>query len=388
MLNRDWPKCGGILRQGGCHGRGGEPLINVLTAIHSSQREQMKDLPDHYRSDHAGNWDYGPNPRAVFDIARLYRKSHRIAPAVDDEFTVEVVAVDMQKDFCLAEGSLYVAGRSGKGAIEDNDRIAKLIYRNLPHITAITPTLDTHYPIQIFFASFWLDESGEPVAPHTVISLESVEAGVFRPNPDVVGTLGLPDYDWLVNQCKHYCAELERAGKYQLYIWPEHCLIGGAGHMLVGVFQEARLFHAYARESQTEVEIKGSHPLTENYSVFNPEVLTRWDGKAPLVEKRTAFIDRLLTRDAIVFVGQAGSHCVRSSIDDFLGEIRVRDPRLAERCYVVTDCMSAVAVPDGRGGFTADFTPFMEEAFERFEASGIHLVESTTDMRDWPGMRL
>ncbi|MFQ5985603.1 MAG: nicotinamidase, partial [Alphaproteobacteria bacterium] len=165
------------------------------------------------------------------------------------------------------------------------------------------------------------------------------------------------------------------------------CLIGSAGHMLSGVFHEARLFHAYVRESQNAVEIKGDHPLTENYSVFNPEVLTRWDGTGLLAEKRTTFIDKLLSRDAIVFVGQAGSHCVKSSIDDFLGEIRARDERLAEKCYVVTDCMSAVAVPDGQGGFIADFTPQMEGAFDRYAEAGMHLVESTTEMRDWPGMR-
>ena len=346
------------------------------------------ELPDHFNPDHANDWDYSPDPRAIFEAARPYRKSHGITPAADDRFTIEMVAVDMQKDFCFPQGSLYVGARSGTGAIDDNGRIASLIYRNLSNITTITPTMDTHYPIQIFFASFWLDETGEPVRPHTVISVESLQSGAFRPDPDVVGVLGLPDYDWLVNQCKHYCAELEKADKYQLYIWPEHCLIGSAGHMLTGLFHEARLFHAYVRDSQSEVEIKGGHPLTENYSVFNPEVLTRWDANGMLVEKRMTFIDRLLARDAIVFVGEAGSHCVRSTIDDLLSEIRIRDERLAEKCYVVTDCMSAVTVPDGKGGFVADFTPFMEEAFDRFAAAGVHLVESTTDMRDWPGMRL
>ena len=346
------------------------------------------ELPSHYDPDRAKDWAYSPDQRAVFEAARRYRKQHAVAPAAEDGFTVEVVAVDVQKDFCFPQGSLYVGGRSGTGAVDDNRRIAALIYRNLPHITAITPTMDTHYPVQIFFASFWRDADDEPVRPHTVISLESVQSGAYRPDPDVVGALGLPDYDWLVNQCKHYCAELEKAGKYQLYIWPEHCLLGSAGHALSGVLHEARLFHSYARESQSEVEIKGGHPLTENYSVFNPEVLSRWDGKGALAEESTAFIDRLLARDAFVFVGQAGSHCVRFSVDDFLNQLGARDERLAEKCYVVTDCMSAVVLPDGKGGFAADFTPFMEQAFDRFAAAGVHLVESTTDMRDWPGMRM
>ncbi len=346
------------------------------------------ELPGHYDPQNAGDWNFDPDQRALFEAARAWRKEHGVEPAAGDRFTVELVAIDVQKDFCFPAGSLYVGGRSGSGAIDDNDRIARLIYGNLGHITAVTTTMDTHYPLQIFFAAFWRDESGEPPPPHTVISLEDVQSGKYTPAPELVGALGLPDYDWLVKQCRHYCAELERAGKYQLYIWPEQCLLGSAGHMLAGVFHEARLFHAYARESRNEVEIKGGHPLTENYSVFNPEVLTRWDGKGALAEKRTDLFDRLLARDAVVFVGEAGSHCVRSSIDGFLDEIRAGDERLAEKCYVVTDCTSAVTVPDRQGGFVADFTPQMEQAFARYAEAGMHLVESSTDMREWPGMRV
>ena len=344
------------------------------------------ELPSHYDPANAADWAYGPDQRALFEAALAWRAAQGIAPAADDRVTVELVVIDAQRDFCFPQGSLYVGGRSGSGALEDNDRLARLIYRNLGRITSITPTMDTHYPLQIFFASFWLDRDDRPAPPHTTIALDDVQSGAWRPHPDLVGSLRLPDDDWLSKQCQHYCAELERAGKYQLYIWPEHCLLGSAGHMLAGVVHEARLFHAYARGAEDRVEIKGDHPLTENYSVFNPEVLTRWDGRGNLAEKRTDFLDKLLTRDAIVFVGEAGSHCVTSSIDDFLDEIRARDERLAEKCYVVTDCTSAVTVPDGAGGFVADFTPLMEAAFERYAAAGMHLVTSDVDMRDWPGM--
>ena len=343
------------------------------------------ELPAHYDPADAARWDYDPDQRATFEAANRARTARA---ASEDGFTVELVAIDMQKDFCFPEGSLFVAGRGGAGAVADSDRAVRMIYRDLERITAITATMDTHYPLQIFFAAFWRDAGGAAPAPHTVIALEDVQAGRWRPAPGLAAALGLPDDGWLAKQCAHYCAELERAGKYQLYIWPEHCLLGSAGHMLGGVFHEARLFHAYARGAENRVEIKGGHALTENYSVFNPEVLTRWDGKGVVAEKRGDFIERLLARDAVVFIGQAASHCVISSIDDFLDTIEARDPGFAEKCYVVTDCMSSVTVPDGAGGFLADFTGNTEQAYERYADAGMHLVESTVDMRDWPGMKL
>ena len=346
------------------------------------------ELPAHYDPAAAARWDYDPDQRALFEAAIGARTSHDLSAASEDGFSVELVAIDMQKDFCYPQGSLFVAGRGGAGAVEDNDRIARLIYGNLGRISAITATMDTHYPLQIFFAAFWRDGDGQAPAPHTVIALEDVQAGRYRPAPGLAAALALPDDEWLAKQCEHYCAELERAGKYQLYIWPEHCLLGSAGHMMAGVFHEARLFHAYARDAENRVEIKGGHALSENYSVFNPEVLTRWDGQGSLVERRGDFISRLLARDAVIFIGQAASHCVMSSIDDLLREIEARDPAFAEKCYVVTDCMSAVTVPDGAGGFFADFTDNAELAYRRYADAGMHLVQSSVDMADWPGMRL
>lgn len=342
------------------------------------------ELPAHYDPAAAAVWGYEPDQRALFESAL----DDRMEPAGANQFSVELVAIDMQRDFCFPQGSLFVAGRGGAGAVEDNDRIARLIYGNLAHITTITATMDTHFPLQIFFAAFWRDNHGAAPPPHTTIALEDVQAGRYRPAHGLAASLSLPDDDWLAKQCLHYCAELERAGKYQLYIWPQHCLLGSAGHALAGVFHEARLFHAYSRAAENRIEIKGSHALSENYSVFNPEVLSHWDGQGAIAEKNHTFIDRLLARDAVVFVGQAASHCVKSSLDDLLSEIEARDPSFAQKCYVVTDCMSSVTVPDGAGGFFADFTDRVTQAYQRYAAAGMHLVQSTVPMADWPGMRL
>ncbi|HEY3355872.1 MAG TPA: nicotinamidase, partial [Polyangia bacterium] len=193
------------------------------------------------------------------------------------------------------------------------------------------------------------------------------------------------NYAWLLKEVEHYCAELERAGKYQLYLWPPHCILGSEGHTLAGVVHEARMFHSFARGVQSWVEIKGTHPLTENYSVLRPEVLTRHDGEA-LAQRNTVFLATLLAADAVIIAGQAASHCVKSTIDDLLGEIRAQDPDLVRKVYILTDCMSAVTVPDGKGGLAADFTPQADEALRRFADAGMHLVRSTQPMTEWAGL--
>jgi len=278
-----------------------------------------------------------------------------------------------------------VGGRSGKGAVEDTGRLAAWIYRNLGSITRVTATMDTHLAYQIFFASFWVDRDGRPLRPHRVVTAEQVRRGEARPNPAVASWVAKGDHAWLLAECLWYCEELEREGKYQLYLWPPHCLVGGDGHALVGVLQEARLFHSYVRAAESWTEFKGSNPLTEHYSAFGPEVDHRHDG-APHAERNPKLVEALLSSDALVVAGQASSHCVKSTVEDLLEEIQARDPRLAGKVYLLADCMSPVAVPDGAGGFLADFTPQAEAALARFAEAGMHRVRSTDPLSSWPGL--
>ena len=145
------------------------------------------------------------------------------------------------------------------------------------------------------------------------------------------------------------------------------------------------MFHSYARGVQSWVEVKGGDALTENYSVLQPEVLLRHDGQA-LGQRNTTFIKTLLKADAVVIAGQAASHCVKSSVDDLLTEIVAQDKQLARKVYILEDCMSSVTVPDGKGGFVADFTPQAEEALGRFAEAGMHIVRSTDPIATWPGI--
>lgn len=342
-------------------------------------------LPGFHRSENASVWGYAPDQNALFLAARAWRKEHGLRPAAADAKKVHLVLVDVQKDFCFPQGTLYVGGRSGTGAMDDSDRIAQFIYRNLENISEVTCTLDTHFPFQIFSPSFWLDENGEPPAPHQEITTEDIRAGRVRPNPDVVSWVE-PDIDetWLAKQVESYCSKLEKNGKYKLYLWPPHCLLGSDGHPLAGVIYEARLFHAWSRGARGGIEIKGDHPLTENYSVLSPEVLFTWDGRQ-IAQRNNRFIETLVTADAVIIAGQAASHCVKSTLDDLLVEIASRDPNLARKVYVLRDCMSAVAVPDPErpGSFVFDFTPQAEQALERWAAAGMRVVKSTDSMAEW-----
>ncbi len=331
-------------------------------------------LPPWFDARNAGSWSYSPDQQRLFGEAADWRRQYGLRPAADDPRTVHLLLIDEQKDFCFPQGSLYVGGRSGQGALEDNRRIAEFIYRNLDVITRTTCTMDSHLPFQIFFASFWVDRQGEPLPAHREITTAQVRSGEVRVNPALrwLGKIAA-----LQKQALHYCAELERAGKYTLYLWPPHCILGSDGHALAGVVHEARMFHAYARSAPAAIEIKGDHPLTENYSVLSPEVLTRYDG-GELARRNSALVDTLLQADLLVVAGQASSHCVKSSVEDLLGEIQRRDARLARKVVLLTDCMSAVAVPG-----VVDFTPQAEAALARFQGAGMRLAQSTESIENW-----
>ncbi len=273
--------------------------------------------------------------------------------------------------------------------MEDNRRVAEFVYRNLGLITDITCTMDTHMPNQIFFPSFWQDANGGMLSPFHFVLTEEIKAGDVKPHPALAGFLCNGNYGWLTSYVRHYCEALEKAGKYKLYIWPLHCLLGSDGHVLAGVVHEARLFHAFARKARSNPEVKGGYPLTENYSVLSPEVLKAHDGR-PVGNKNVDFIKTLINSDYVIVGGQAASHCVKSSIEDLLSEINAQDPKLCKKVYILKDCMSSVAVPDAanKGKFIFDFTPMAETALKTFEAAGMHVVDSTTPIEDWEGVSL
>jgi nicotinamidase-related amidase len=303
--------------------------------------------------------------------AREWARLHGLRPVAHDRERVALLLIDVQNTFCLPEFELFVAGRSGRGAVEDAARIARLIYRRLDRITQVVATLDTHAAAQIFHPLFWLDERGEHPAPHTLIRLEDVEAGRFRVNPALAPSLDTREGLDVASWGRHYARRLAEGGKYPLVVWPYHSMLGGIGHALVSAVEEAVFFHSIARLAPTRLEIKGRHPLTENYSALRPEVGEDESGR-PLVPASRDLVDHLLGFDEILVAGEARSHCVAWTIDDLLREIQARNPALARKVVLLDDCSSPVVVPG-----VVDFTDAAESAYARFATAGMRRARST-----------
>jgi len=336
-------------------------------------------MPAHYDPAHA----YDPHHHVadaggLQRTAEAWRKQHDIPPASADSVRVHLLVVDAQADFSFPQGALFVAGRSGTGAMDAHRRLVEFIYAHLHRISEITCTLDTHQPYQIFFPSAHLDEGGNHPPAHTVVCAEELRAGRYRPNPAMAAQLGV-DPAWLRKQFVHYCEQLEIEDKYRLYLWPYHCMLGSPGHTLAGVVEEARLFHSFARGAADVPAVKGDNPLSERYSVFREEVTTCWDGRPiPGAQKNTRLIQSLFRADAVLVAGLASSHCVKESLEDLREEIRARSPGLAQKVYILEDCTAPVVIPSG-----PDFTEEAERAFQTFADAGMHRVQSTEPLERW-----
>ncbi len=332
-------------------------------------------LPPHYDPAHVGQvWRVPYAQRAV--EAEVWAERYGLQPVINDKMRVALLAVDVQNTFCIPDFELFVGGRSGKGAVEDNQRLCEFIYRNLDVITQVFPTLDTHSAAQIFHPVFFTNAAGEHPAPYTLISVQDIESGAWRFNATLAKTLGLePDY--VQEYLLHYTRTLTASGHYALTVWPYHAMLGSIGHALAPAFEEALFFHGIARHSQPDFQVKGDAILTEDYSALGPEVMQDQDGR-PIGAFNRTLLDKLRTFDAVLIAGQAKSHCVAWTVQDLLDALLEHAPDEVRKVYLLVDCMSPVVVSGA-----IDYTDIADAAFARFAAAGMHLVRAIDPIDEW-----
>ncbi|WP_374347243.1 hypothetical protein [Chitinimonas sp.] len=259
--------------------------------------------------------------------------------------TTQLLIIDPQNDFCdIAGAALPVAGANA-----DMQRLAGLIARHGDRFDAIHVTLDSHHPVDIAHPAWWRDTEGQPPAPFTLISVAEVETGRWRCADPARQASSLA-----------YVRQLAERGRYQLIIWPEHCLIGSWGQAVHGELAQA--LDGWARERLGSVNYvnKGENPSTEHYSAIQAEVPTPDD---PATSANLALLAKLAEADTIVIAGEALSHCVASTVRDL---VEALGPGSAAKLVLLRDCCSPVP------GFEALGKAFLDELV----AQGMRLATS------------
>ena len=217
---------------------------------------------------------------------------------------------------------------------------------NQDRISDITVTLDSHASVAVERTTFWLGRDGQAVAPFTFITAADVLAGAFRTRDA-----------GLTGQVVGMLEQLAAAGKGGMVVWPVHCVTGTWGHNIHS--DVARSLAAWEMTHQRAVAkvLKGEYPLTEHFGVFEA------DAPGPSVQG-TQFNTALATSlaegaDVVAIAGQASSHCVAASYDQFM-KFLARTLGLAPRVVLLQDCMSPVP----------GFEKLADALFERARAAG------------------
>ena len=99
---------------------------------------------------------------------------------------------------------------------------------NISKIDDIFITLDTHHKEHIAFSHFWINNSGEHPLPYMIIS-----------NNDIIEKKWYPVDMNRYEYCQSYTKQLEAKGRFQLVIWPNHCIQGSNGHEIANRLQIA-----------------------------------------------------------------------------------------------------------------------------------------------------
>lgn len=265
-------------------------------------------------------------------------------PASKDIEKILLWLIDEQFDFVDPRGSLYVPG-----AEEDMKRLLRWFKKSSPKITKVASSLDTHYLIQIFFKTWWINSNGEHPEPYTVITSDDVKTGKWSPI-------------YAPKTSLEYLQKLETKGKKNLIIWPFHCLDGTPGRSLVPELFTALQEHSLLRNTEPYFLVKGTIPTTEFYSVLEPEVE---EPRHPQGSLNTDFLDFVGKYDKIIITGQAKSHCVMETMNSVMNFFQ-GDQNTIKKIFFLEDCTSSIP----------GFEDATEKAFSDFSAKGLNIINT------------
>lgn len=259
-----------------------------------------------------------------------------------------LLLIDAQNDFCDLPASVHgTPALPVPGANADLQRVADLVRRGADALDAIVLTLDSHHRHDIAHPGFWQTGDGAAVAPFTPITAAQMRAGQFRPRDAQPATH---------TRVLAYLDALEAGGRHTLMVWPVHCEVGTWGHQLHAGVREACAAWELRRHRASHVVFKGLNPWTEHYSALQAEVPDPDDADTGL---NRALIRRLDAAPRLLIAGEAGSHCVRATVEHLVAHLPDPSPARLARLTLLTDAISPVA------GFEAVQADFLADMARR-----------------------
>lgn len=246
----------------------------------------------------------------------------------------QLLIIDPQIDFCDSAGALYVPGAGA-----DMLRLSAYLDAQGESFDAVHVTLDTHHLRDIAHPLWWKGRDGQPPAPFTIITAADLDSGAWTPADPATEA-----------RSRAYVEALETNGRYPLCIWPPHCLIGSAGHAVFPALFASLCGWEQASERSVAFWRKGENPFTEHYSALRADVP---DPADTATQANVALLDALREAESIWVAGEAGSHCVASTLRDldFLA------PYLTPRLTLLADAVSPVPGFEGlQESFLTDLT--------------------------------
>lgn len=270
-------------------------------------------------------------------------------PAFEEKGTVCLLIIDPQNDF-MEGGSLAIPG-----ANEDMSRLSKFIITNAVDINSICVTMDTHslYHIGNSFA-YNLKDGGGKVDDFT------------KHDPK------LHTHKQQAN-CKDMDSHIESYGKTigaqgkEHVLWPLHCQFGTTGHAINPELYAALKHWTECVGIEVRYILKGCDTKYENFSVFRSGVVEKKYYSNPSKEAYRFNNDlalHLAKFEQVYIAGEAKSHCVRDSVEDFVEWIKYNKKKIIVK--ILTDCMTNVPGFENLGIL-----------FDRFISFNCEMIEET-----------
>lgn len=271
---------------------------------------------------------------------------------------VDLIIIDGQNDFLDPNGALYV-----KDAEKEAVKLAAMIKRLGRKITKIHATLDSHHPFHIAHPCMWKDENGNQPNPFTIITADDIRNGKWMCS--MLGHYNASKKITYQDKVLSYVETLEKNGRYQLCIWPPHCLIGTPGHNVFPALFDA--YQYWIGESTgypwIEYVTKGDFAWTEHYSAIQADVP---DPNVPKTQINADLLTDINNADIVVWSGWAGSHCLANTGRDAVNFFGQGENPFIKKSVLLTDtCAPVQPDPPGTSLFTDMRTNFIDEMKQR-----------------------